>query len=1097
MRVFNILDQKCNIFGKKILEASAGTGKTFAIEHILVRLLIEKDSLITIDQILVVTFTKKATKELKFRIRNNLEKAVQFLNQKEFFVVFDYLIPYVNDKEAIYKLQNAIDLFETASIFTIHSFCFNSLKEFLLEADILIENEEESSNIALIKKLVFDYFKFCINSDEYSSEQIEILINFHRNIDNLFQKIINDIDKDFQKKEFKNFSDLYEKFLEKIKNFNKTSFDKTSFDFVYSEFDEIEKKFKKDQKFKNDNFIKQLELLVYFLNKKFSTKDEFRNLLKTKCSIFEFLSDNNKKVTQKNYVLPDFFLQMKETLYPIIKEAIDPKILYYRLIKDISLWVNDYLEKNEILNYDKILSKMKKAIETLSFKKKIQNKYKAVIIDEFQDTDSIQFDIFDKLFFSNEKMLAVYLIGDPKQSIYRFRKADLYTYLNAANKINEINYLDTNYRCSKSLINSLNELFNESFAKKWLKLPQLNKSLTYLPVKSGLNSDFDFQDKLAPIHFFIAEDSFKNQRWPTEEVEQKYFSYITNEIIKLKNISGFLDSNFAVLVNDRYQAQRLKHYFDKFSIQSVTTRGSTLKNSETVSALKEFLEAVFFPYDLNKIKIALKGPFIQMSDEILKNLNLEKDVIYLEKFYFLKSILNKGLSFFFNSFFYSSWLDKTILENIAALHDIKFYFETISLIELLISQKISSNQILNFLENLKDLDDEDEDLKVDQVTDLGVQILTTFMSKGLEYEIVFALSLANRNAKEFDENLEEIDAEKMRQFYVALTRAKYRVYLPIAIDANEKEIKDGTFSCMDYFFSHVLETKNFIDKQNLLNKLEELKNKNFISYSFVDLMNLPISNDAKHRVTLSSYVEFNKKFVSSFIYSFSSLHHEENLFLDEKKEAADFPYGPEIGILFHNIFEKILNKKSYDEKIIRKIIQENILDCELEQFEDKIFDVVKKTLEAPLLNESSFCLKDVPFENLSPEVEFLFSFKNDYIKGFIDLVFLYEDKYYIIDWKTNYLGLSSNDYNLENLHEHMKQHDYFLQAAIYLEALKRHLKILEKDFEKNFGGVFYIFLRGLVYGKRQGIYHFYPNLDLLNQINKKELNNIDYKYDKF
>jgi len=1088
LNIFNILHQNCDVFGKKILEASAGTGKTFAIEHIVVRLLIEKNSLLSIDQILIVTFTKKATKELKFRIRNNLEKALLFLNQNKKDKNFDYLIPFFNDKEAILKLQNAIDLFETAQIFTIHSFCFKNLKEFSLEADVLIEKDEESQNLYLIKKLVYDYLKFNIDSKEYSNEQIEILINFHKNIDNLCQKFINEIDTNLQKYNFKNFSNLYEEFLQTIKNFQKIDFNIVSNSFL-----DIEKNYKKNQKFKNENFIKQLELLVFFINKKFCSKEEFGKLLKTKCSIFEFLSDKNQKKSKKNEVLPDFFYQMKKNLYPLIQELIDPKILFFRLLKDISLWINQYFEDQEILTFNEILFKMKNAIKTDAFKKRIQKKYKAVIIDEFQDTDTIQFEIFDKLFFSNKNILAVYLIGDPKQSIYSFRNADLYTYLNATNKIKTIRYLDTNYRSSKSLINSLNALFNENFAKKWLKLPRMNESLKYLPVKSGLNTSFYFKDNLAPLHFFIAEDCFKNKKWPTEEIEQKYFSYILNEIIKLKNEHNFLNSNFAVLVNDRYQAERLKNYFYKNAIESNTTRNATLKNSIVIDAFKEFFEAVFAPHDLNKIKKALKGPFIQISDDLLKNLKLDQDVFYIQQFYFLKAILLKGINFFFNSFFYSSWPDKTVLENITSLHDINFYHETISLIELLITQKkLTSHQLLNFLKNLKDLDENDESLKVKQKTDSGVQILTTFMSKGLEYEIVFALSLANRNNDEFNNNLAEIDAEKMRQFYVALTRAKYRVYLPIAIDINEKQIKEGSFSCMEYFFTHVLQTNNFINKEKLLNKLEELKSKNHISYNFIDSLNVQANFEEKQKVVLNSYKKLNNKFSSSYIYSFSSLHKEENFYLNEKKENIDLPIGPQIGIFFHSIFEKIINKKSFEEKVIRKIIKDKI-DDEFEEFEDKIYDIIKKTIEAPLLNENSFCLKDITFDNLKTEIEFLFSTKNNYIKGFIDLVFLYEDKYYIIDWKTNFLGFSSNDYNIENIEKQMIQHNYYLQAAIYSESLKRYLNLFKKGFTNLFGGVFYIFLRGLLYGKRKGIYHFFPNFNLLNEIDKKQLKDINWK----
>nr|NGX36759.1 RecBCD enzyme subunit RecB [Candidatus Anoxychlamydiales bacterium] len=144
MQVFDVLKQNSQIFGKKIIEASAGTGKTFAIEHLIVRLLLEKENPLTIDQILVVTFTKAATKELRFRIRGTLQKALLFLKKRlKEESIFSYLIPFIEKEDKISKLQNAIDLFETAQIFTIHSFCFKALKEFAFEADILLDIDED------------------------------------------------------------------------------------------------------------------------------------------------------------------------------------------------------------------------------------------------------------------------------------------------------------------------------------------------------------------------------------------------------------------------------------------------------------------------------------------------------------------------------------------------------------------------------------------------------------------------------------------------------------------------------------------------------------------------------------------------------------------------------------------------------------------------------------------------------------------------------------------------------------------------------------------------------------------------------------------
>jgi len=1075
LKTFDILENKTNIFGQKALEASAGTGKTFSIEHLVLRLLLEKNEL-SIDQILVVTFTKAATKELKFRIRANIEKALQFLKfrKTEEKNIFNYLLSYHNCKKSISKLQDALDLFETAQIFTIHSFCYKTLKEFAIEADVNIDLKADENNFQnFIRDKIYDFFKYYINTNEYSLEQINVIINHHRSIENLCSKIIQSLDKKIIDKKYENFSKQHQKLISKIRLFEKVDLDES-----LNLFNKISSDYKK-ARFKEDNFFDQIKHLVTIINSEKCTFEDFEKLLKNKLSICEFLSDNNKKAKSKSAILPIFFHKVKQDIYPIILEVLDPKIIFQRLLNDIKNYLNEILQKEDILTFDGILYTMKEAIKSEFLKKRLQNKYRAVIIDEFQDTDHIQFEIFETLFLSNSNIISFYLIGDPKQSIYSFRKADLYTYIKATKKINDINYLDTNYRSSKSLINSLNALFSEDFSKDWLKLPQINDSLKYLPVKSGGKSDFNFQDDLAPIHFFIAEDVYKFKKWPSETIELKCFTFITNEILKLKNNNNFSDKNFAVLVNDRYQAKRLKDFFYKYSINAITAKSSSLKNSESLQALKDFFKAVLNPLDLNKVKIALKGPFVQFDDQKIKNIDNQKQISFFNEFQHLKIQLEKGLPCFFSSFFSSSWDGKTILENIASKKNINFYHEIISIIEIIFLQEnLTVHRILSFFNQLESLDFEDERLKVNQPSNEGVNILTTFMSKGLEFDIVFALGLASRNVEMMKDKLSEVDAEKMRQFYVAITRARFRSYLPIAIDSLEKPIEKGAFSCMDYFFAHILDSDNYLKKKELLEKLDILKEKKHITYSFIDDLKIKNFKKQKPLIFLQKPEKLHFNFTSKEIFSFSSLTKVCDSFSDnsliEKKQNQDFPIGPKMGVIFHKIFEKIINKKGFRDDAIKKIISENIISTEFELYEKKIFLIIKRALTVPLLKDG-FCLKDVSFSKMKTEVEFLFSLKNDYIKGFIDLVFEHQDKFYIVDWKSNYLGDQALDYKTENIEMQMKLNNYFLQSGIYTEGLRRYLKVINEDFEKKFGGVFYIFLRGFLFDERCGIYHFFPN----------------------
>jgi exodeoxyribonuclease V beta subunit len=107
-----------------------------------------------------------------------------------------------------------------------------------------------------------------------------------------------------------------------------------------------------------------------------------------------------------------------------------------------------------------------------------------------------------------------------------------------------------------------------------------------------------------------------------------------------------------------------------------------------------------------------------------------------------------------------------------------------------------------------------------------------------------------------------------------------------------------------------------------------------------------------------------------------------------------------------------------------------------------------------------------------------------FLNGFIDLVFRYNEKWWIVDWKSNHLGNSSEQYNSTMLEQVMRQHNYHLQYHLYTIALNRYLTVSSGgslNYEKNFGGILYIFLRG-VDGKGNGIYYGRPKFETIQKL---------------
>ncbi len=1080
MKTFDVINKDQEILGKFFLEASAGTGKTFAIEHVIARLLLEKES-ISINQMLIVTFTNKAAAELKNRIRKNIESILKIFKQDEINEnISDYLKPFIkNDKRfVISRLEDALIFFDQAQIFTIHSFCYRMLKEFAFEANVnLIEEDED--NFEYIKKIIIDFLKYSLDPNIITIEQLDILLSKYQ-MDQLISKIIS------YAKDIK-IEDTFSTFLENFKSQISKISKKILLENILNDFDLIQSSYKKKNNQSLEEYQEQIELLFNIIQKDNVNDRDLKNLIRTRLTICDFLNDNNKKLRAKDIKIQNilFFEDLKNKLYPLIAKMIDPFYLFELVAKQVFDHVDLILENEEIFTFDKILQKMNHSLANIKFKSSVQKKYEVVIVDEFQDTDPIQYDIFEKLFLSEEKKLkALYFIGDPKQSIYRFRKADIYTYLRALNKVGNVNYLTTNYRSSPNLIDALNALFAKDFSNNWLTLPKIDKYLPYIPINSGLKKILEITDDKSSLHFFMAEDKIR-KKCPPENVENLYFNFIANEILTFIT-KGFSLESFVVLVKDRYQAKRLEKYFHKINIKSKLSNPSTLKESKALKAFQEFFEAVLDPKDLSKVKKALMGPFIDFSNQEVLNLSNESQEV-LEIFYQLRNAFaKKGIAEFFSLFFQSKFHNISILEKIASANDISIYFDIMQITELILeNENLTIDKILSFFEKLSLLDAENEILKRRSFFEEGVEIMTTHMSKGLEFDIVFALGLASRSEFNDNENTEEIDAEKLRQLYVALTRAKYRVYVPIFFDKNNKKVIKGKASAIELFLSNILNNNMYdcITKEAVLEKFQNYKNRKLVSFSNTILTQLDTVKEKS--IALHEPKRVFYKNDNSSILSFSSLpnEHKNHVDLDIDKEKLSFPLGAEIGVIFHSIFEKIFKQNSFAEDDIKLIVKEELIFSTFEEYESIIFDNVKLALYYPLIEGVS--LTEIKPEDVFVETEFLCPFdKKNYLKGFIDLVFIYKNKYYLLDWKTNYLGINSENYSKINIEKSMNEHNYFMQAAIYAQTLIRYIKNIEKRDEKlSFGGAFYVFLRGLEFGK--GVYFFKPEISLLNQIKTK------------
>lgn len=1168
MKKFEVLDRNLILHQHYLLEASAGTGKTFSIQNIVVRLLIEhqeEKEPLPLQKILVVTFTRAATRDLKIRIRSNIEQALEYLQGWQMQHPLaeeapDYLKAYMEKGEesvmhACKRLQQALFTFDQAQIFTIHSFCARMLRQFALESDMGLHSlaGDEPLSQSEVMAIIRDFFRTEVRIENYSPAQLEILLKE----DPQQRKLLKLIQSGYDFPHLPSFREVYMQFNEKMLVL-KHSLSLTS-EKIIEDFRLQTKAYRnhKSGETKAETLAKAIRFAKLFDQDEWSTQDIDRligdGMVWVKALDPKLLKSNPPKAKELNY--PDLTKQLQDNLYAIIEASGDFAVLLARMARDCQQLLKRYQREEEKLSPDDVLRKMNGALDKFSFLSKVQANYQAAIIDEFQDTDPLQWQIFRRLFISEQYPWQgyLYLVGDPKQSIYSFRQADIYTYLAAAQELGEAHCfsLDVNYRSQPRLVQALNMLFASEHLPHFIPLPKKSFYLSYQPVRAASVSQIDsFEDERGAVHFFIADgQAFKKPKLSDFETDI-FFPFIAQEITRLRKQSDLKFRQFAVLVRDRHQALRLTEYFDHLGIPYLNQRGTSLADSSAHQALTDLVRAILHPQDRGAIRTALGNPLMGWThEEVKKSESMEFILLFVQRL--RMCLFARGFATFFQEMLHAICKPngQTVLEQVLEREGgLEFYRDLQQIADIVVDHQYldwnGPEGIIPFLDQFQTWE-ENEDVRIkrfqDPTTD-GVRILTLHFSKGLEFEIVFALGLVNRtgikedlipielegqlflapiseDSQEHQRHCEECDAEKMRQLYVALTRAKIQLYIPVALHLPSERLKWGEASPMDLFLARLWQSvpesytslydriKSYTGK-NLLEFLEAVGKENFMTFSIHQEVayEFPRETHSKN----SSYLQAPSKILVPgkplWMTSFSTLSQHLEYKAAERlalltssprdygcaiKDVHTLPANNETGLLIHQILEKLnfkdfkyLRSKDQALALVHPFVQKSAF----REWEEVIACLIFNALKTPLSEQlGDFCLADLQPTQLYREMPFVFpykkgegieeiEFKEGLIKGVIDALFYYEGFYYLLDWKTNWLGPEYELYDSSFLQLAMQEHAYFLQAAIYTEAIKRYLKLVEKrPFEECFGGAFYLYLRGIQPGKKTGIYHFFSS----------------------
>ncbi len=1153
------------INGISLVEASAGTGKTYSITSLYIRVIIEKK--LHPSKILVLTYTEAATTELKSRIRKRINETIDFLNsgissEDDFLNTIKKNV----QPSAVHDLKQALFSFDEASIFTIHGFCQKLLREESFSFGVQPDFEIIQDSSEIFQDAVDSFWKESV--EKYSSTDqgkgiLEYLINEKISPETIKPVIEIAISKPYARilpehslaKEIDEKIERIQKLNDHIKYIWEVDRDELQ-DIIFS--GKLNKRSYKPETFRE--VWKDLEKWISRSTTNFSGFAKLENFGELKLSTS--VNKGNEITVPKISELIDQFLEETKEL----------NILKAGFLKEAIVKVKDEIEarKERInsLSFDDLLQKVSNRLSP-KLASKISVKYPIALVDEFQDTDPIQYSIFREIY--RNKGSSLFIIGDPKQAIYSFRGADLFTYFEAIKDVKESQQysLNYNYRSSKEMISAVNSIFSRLEDPFVFDQPKFKK--VEFPDKA-VNLEFYLdRKKQVPFSFVDCDAEGKNK----SESKEIVCSYVANQVEQLLNNDYTIGEDrvspgdISILVRTKAEGSLVADTLREKGIKSISRSNSSVFDTQECSELRIILKAIHENSNHDLVRAALTTSYIGFTADSI--INLFNDVTEWESVIqsfrdadeaWKKSGFLKGLHILNQSFDIRTRLSKLnnaerrltnfdhLLELISEMKQDNIASPS-SLIRIL-DQKISSTS------NPAD----EEVIRLESDSDL-VSISTLHSSKGLEYPIVFIPFLwdeferrKNTGVKvlEFHNDSNELNidlipantgekvqqarkeslADTLRLTYVALTRAKTACFIPFT--SYKKITNSPLFALLCGSNELLTDTNKNEEKLNrFYSDLEELDKQGSIRIVNSEKM-LAVLNSSKETVYEKDLFsqnqlaakQFNRSDIGKFsrVVSFSSLTSskesgegvkdydqldyeikEDSEIIEGKEELsrATFPKGSNTGNLLHNIFEYIDFENS--DKHVEVI--EN--QCKDFGFENKWLPVLKTWVDEVLSHnlKGEFSLSDLPKEDVLKELEFHFpvsevssmkisqiirsteekvGFQNSvsgFMKGFIDLIFRHEGKYYILDYKSNYLGSEVENYNHDLLREKIVSSNFDIQYHIYTLALKLYLEQRKPDFdyENEFGGVLYLFLRGVDSDKKNsGIYFDCPSKEIIDEL---------------
>jgi exodeoxyribonuclease V beta subunit len=1102
--------------GSNLIEASAGTGKTYSIAILMLRLLLEQH--IEIKEVLMVTFTKAAVAELEERIRLFIRLAFkaakgEAINEPLITLLVQKSIANEGQEAVAGRLKLAVLLLDETAVMTIHSFCQQTLNEFAFETGQLFDCETLKEPRLLILEEVDKFWRERVTTVRLDLLKLLMSEAFSRDW------ISRVIEGHFSGKSYIHY------------NLNLTyTFSSAEQDVKWEEVAHLVAETDRCRQSLHTYFSEHADRLRTVTDGNTNARKALLHLLENPDGFIKImLSKRTAQYIQNLY--PDLLAACDEI------EAFEGQIrliaqgvishLYCMAIQLSEANINDYKLRNSLLSFDDMITNLHHAAmrdDRGKLKNHLRRKYKAVFIDEFQDTDKLQYEMFES-FFAEETVL--FYIGDPKQSIYAFRKADINTYLKAAEKVENQYGMNTNYRSSPELVAAMNLFFQPEPEFDTFSFGAAAQAITYIPVGAPDGLDdmglYRGANKLVPMNFYEVAD----QNAATDLAADAILDLLSDPSIELRK-KGMLrtvtPSMIGVLVRAGYQGAMIKNALGKRGIPAVTIDDTkVLQSDEAISIL--YLLNAFEDGSRSAINKALLVPFTGLDRVAL--LNLDQDALQ-EQFKSYGQIWTQEGIFVTLSRFMLDYGVKNRLLNDRENSGERVMTNLVQLTEVLhkiqTSKQLVNIELINWLRKAiegMNVDGDEYEQRVESDEE-AVKIITIHKSKGLEYPIVMApfLDLNIGDKREFcsfrDVDREEYlfahkyqlstdqqaafdqqqEQENRRLLYVAITRAAFHCCI-IKNNSNRT-----TNSSLTPFYKALKGKEKLADLIKFSDAAQIPPHRNYNRIAPWQPLGQKVAQDFK-------LLDMSWHKIS---YSYLAKRHAFVLRPDQQTPTDSYdlfvfkqmPRGSVIGNMLHYIFETIdfTNDKNWGAVVTTAL--QRFMPSLVERFLSQFLRLIEQTTGALIMiGDRQISLGTLKREKKISEFEFDYPvgrfsslqldgisteqtliFTNEHLElsgimnGKVDLFFEDNGRYYILDWKSNFLGDHIENYQTAELQNAMNDNNYHLQYMIYALALKKYLelRIAGFDYESQFGGIIYLFIRGLRIGEQSGVYTYRPSL---------------------